>query len=126
MITASEIYWILKLDDIQNFFIFLTAFCGIFALITTILYLVNLLDSYFDKRVAYAVKPWWILCLLCLFMSVTALCLTPTTKQMAMIKVIPMIANSEAIETMSNDAKEIYTLGIKAIKEQLTGKEQGK
>lgn len=59
-------------------------------------------------------------------MSITARSLLPTTKQMAMIKVIPMIANSKAIETMSNDAKEIYTLGIKAIKEQLTGKEQNK
>ena len=64
--------------------------------------------------------------MVCLFMSITARSLLPTTKQMAMIKVIPMIANSKAIETMSNDAKEIYTLGIKAIKEQLTGKEQNK
>lgn len=36
-----------------------------------------------------------------------------------MIKVIPIIANSEVVGEMSADAKEIYKLGINAIKESL-------
>lgn len=51
--------------------------------------------------------------------------LIPSTKQMAMIKVVPMIANSEIVGEMSTDAKEIYKMGIDAIKKQIqiTGRE---
>ena len=37
-----------------------------------------------------------------------------------MIKIIPMIANSEIVGEMSTDCKELYRMGIKAMKEQLT------
>jgi hypothetical protein len=40
---------------------------------------------------------------------------------MAAIKVIPAIANSEIVGELSADAKELYRMGINAIKEQLTG-----
>jgi hypothetical protein len=43
----------------------------------------------------------------------------PNTKEMAMIKVIPAIANSEAVETLKGDAKDLYNLGMSAAKEQL-------
>lgn len=122
MITESSVYWILKLDDIQNIFIFLVCVSGAFSLITTLLYLVNALDSCFDKRVADAVKPWWILCMVCTIIFVITAYLLPTTKQMAMIKVIPAIANSEIVGEMSADAKELYRMGINAIKEQLSDK----
>jgi cytochrome bd-type quinol oxidase subunit 2 len=121
MITESSIYWILKLDDIQNIFIFLMVVFIMFSILTTSLYLINALDSSFDKRLADAVKPWWILCMVCTFISVITFCLIPSTKQMAMIKVIPTIANSEIVGEMSTDAKELYRMGINAIKEQLTG-----
>lgn len=126
MITESSVFWILKLDDIQNIFIFLWVVFGFFSIVTTILYMVNTFDSSFDKRLADAVKPWWIFCMVCTFISVTTVFLLPSTKQMAMIKVIPVIANSEIVGEMSADAKELYRMGIDAIKEQLSDKKGGK
>ena len=126
MITESSVYWILKLDDIQNIFIFLAIVFGFFSLLTTTLYLINAIDSSFDKRVADAVKPWWILCMVCTFIFVATVFLIPSTKQMAMIKVIPVIANSEIVGEMSADAKELYRMGINAIKEQLSDKKENK
>lgn len=38
---------------------------------------------------------------------------------MCMIKVIPMLTNSEMVQQLNKDGKEIYELGIKKIKEEL-------
>ena len=123
MITPSEIYWILKLDDIRvMFFVFIGCF-GIFAFISMVGW--NIYTEFHNDTADSCKKGFFCSACLALLLAIPATML-PSTKQMAMIKVIPMIANSEAVKTMSNDAKEIYTLGIKAIKEQLTGKEQSK
>ena len=123
MITASEIYWILKLDDIRvMLFVFIGCF-GIFAFISVAGWGIH--AEFHNDTADSCKKGFFYSACLALLLAIPATML-PSTKQMATIKVIPMIANSQAIQTMSNDAKEIYTLGIKAIKEQLTGKEQGK
>ena len=61
--------------------------------------------------------------LLYLLLAFFSLTFIPSTKQMAMIKVIPAIANSEIAGEMSKDAKELYKMGVDAIKEQLTSKD---
>jgi hypothetical protein len=51
--------------------------------------------------------------------------LLPTTKQMAMIKVIPAIVNSKEVEMVSKDAKELYKLGVEAIRTRLINECKG-
>ena len=125
MITASEIYWILKLSDLRIvFFAFSVFFMGI-ALMSAIGWNVNegICD---DAAVAVACRKRFFYSMCLAFLLTIPAVFLPSTKQMAMIKVIPMIANNEAVKTMSTDAKEVYTLGIKAIKEQLIGRGQGR
>ena len=129
MITASEIYWILKLDDIQCVLIFLTVVVGVYCLMMLIIYGLTRSIAYDDKKeektVKFCAKQFFIT--VPVFMVLLLIgTLIPTTKQMAAIKVIPAIANSEIVGEMSNDAKELYRMGVNAIKEQLTGKEQSK
>ena len=61
----------------------------------------------------------------CLIISVfmVGLVLTPTTKQAAMIYVIPKITNNEHIQ---NEASEIYTMAKDALKEYLPTEEESK
>lgn len=127
MITPSEIYWILKLDDIRDLSFFLGMSCIPPVIVFLVLFLASKIgkDCFCEDYIHVGKicgRLFALTAILTLFLHLSY-AFIPSTKQMAMIKVIPMIANSEAVKTMSNDAKEIYTLGIKAIKEQLTGKE---
>ena len=47
---------------------------------------------------------------------------TPSTKQIAVIKIVPIIAKGEITKEIKGDAKEIYKLGVQAIKESLVTK----
>ena len=130
MITESAIYWILKLDDIKNFFwlpIIICAILSVVFLFGSIFYYIESQPCPSDvekKYTMFAVK----LCLITvsIWISLSCIdCFIPSTKQMAMMKVIPAIANSEFAADMSKDAKELYKMGIEAIKEQLTNKNNG-
>lgn len=127
MITESAIYWILKLDDIHCLIVII----AVVALLTSIISGTGVAifwDAWCDED-----KKRLIICKKCFFVLIPVLCVSvltatfmPTTKQMAMIKIIPAIANSEIADDMPKDAKDIYKLGIEAIKEQLTNKKMEK
>ena len=131
MITESQIYWILKLDEIRGVFVIGLIAVGVFSCLSLIAWGFQSIDASFDQenieRSKAARKYFFRSAIIAALLSIPT-SLIPSTKQMAMIKVIPMIANSEIVGEMSADAKEIYKLGINAIKEQLTGhkKEHGK
>lgn len=110
MITASEVYWILKLDAIQGLFFTFSFFTGVFGVAMIILW--GIAGSMPCRKRFFITVPIFVL-------LVTVTALIPSTKQMAVIKVIPAIANSEIVGELSADAKEIYRMGINAIKEQL-------
>lgn len=121
MITESTIYWILKLDDIC---ILLSAICFVaaaFSFVTLIAWGINASED--NENCAETAKKLCGKSIVVALICATIFTFVPRTKQMAMIKVIPTIANSEIVGEMSADAKELYKMGIKAIKEQLTGKD---
>jgi hypothetical protein len=124
-ITESQIYWILKLDTIVMMFVFLFIVTAIASVIFCIAWVGGKSSiSYPDEddiaKVNFLKKCF--LVSICVFV-ISAICATfiPTTKQIAMIKVVPVIANSEIIGNMSKDGKEIYQLGVDAIKKKLSG-----
>lgn len=130
MITESEIYWILKLDDIKDFFLLPIIICVIFSVAFLFISIVSFFESQpcptdeEKKLTMSSVK----LCLITvsIWISLSTInCFIPSTKQFAMIKVIPAITNSEIAADMSKDAKELYKMGIEAIKAQLTNKNNG-
>jgi hypothetical protein len=120
MITESELYWILKLDDIR----LLLGLCTTpLAVASVVLIVMTIAQSetemYNDsdwRRGRFARLAVYITLIV---FSVT-LVLLPSTKQMAAIKGIPAIVNSEAAKNVSSDVKELYKLGIDTLKEKLT------
>ena len=119
MITESSIYWILKLSDIRTMLFIFMSFAGVFAAIMGIGW--SIYVDVYDETADACKKAFYRSVALAFLLAIPAT-LLPTTKQMAMIKVIPAIANSEIVGEMSADAKELYRMGINAIKEQLGDK----
>jgi hypothetical protein len=129
MITESYMYWILKLDDIRDF-AFVLGMVGTFpAVAFLIFFLASKIgkDDFCKDYVQVGRLCGWLgiattILTLLLHLSYALL---PTTKQMAMIKVIPAIANSDEVKVVSNDAKELYKLGVEAIRTRLINECKG-
>ena len=93
MITEAELYWMTRLDNIRTFFLICSCLGGIIFICSLPLYVVNLLDCYED--ICKTSRKLISTALAVLIILGIGLILTPTTKEMAAIKVIPMIVNSD-------------------------------
>jgi hypothetical protein len=118
MITESMIYWILKLDNIVDMFVILAIISILSSVITLGIWFVKRDDCYnnenLDKYVKISVISF---ALFIVFLMMSTF--IPSTKQMATIKIVPIIAKDEITKEIKGDAKEIYKLGVQAIKESL-------
>ena len=93
MITEAELYWMTRLDNIRTFFLIFSCLGGIIFICSLPVYVVNLLDDYED--ICKTSRKLISTALAVLIILGIGLILTPTTKEMAAIKVIPMIVNSD-------------------------------
>lgn len=118
MITEWEMYWILKLDGLHMTFVLFALVSAITLGIAGIVWMSCDTEDNDSDRFFRVIKCSLISCIVCLIPAV----FLPTTKEMAMIKVVPMITNSEIVREMPVDAKVLYRMGIEAIKEKLTEK----
>ena len=131
MITETSLYWVLKLDSIRNLFEGIACIFTIFSIIITIPLVVGAVTyqvssdfNYDDEKAVLRriLKAGGLVELVLVFIAISsAIChvLIPSTKEYAMIKVIPMVANSTEFKELKGDAKELYKLGIEATKSQL-------
>ena len=128
MITETSLYWVLKLDSIRHLFdniscafTVFSIICAIPLIIAAILYYVaDFVDD--DDNVRKSLLVGVLVELVIVLIAVSsAICYTliPSTKEYAMIKVIPMVANSTEFKELKGDAKELYKLGIEATKSKL-------
>ena len=117
MITGWEIYYILKLDSLVMFFLIFSLCSGIFALASACAWFGNI--NLEKCEIAKSCKKRFFQSTIATFVTLFIAFVIPDTKEMAMIKVIPAIANSEAVDTLKGDAKDLYNLGINAAKESL-------
>ena len=128
MITGWEIYWFTRLDPIRGLagmtavmgliifflmFLLYPAFCDIFAHD----------DGKRKKSLAWSARSQ-----IAVF-SATVLCafahaLTPTTREMAAIKVIPMIANSESMQKLGDVGDNMLDLANEWLRELRPKKEK--
>lgn len=130
MITETSLYWVLKLDSIRNLFENLTCIFTIFSIVLTIPLVIGAVvytvaDDDYDDGVRGILKAGCLMESVLVFIAISsAVCCTfiPSTKEYAMIKVIPMVANSKEFKEfkeLKGDAKELYKLGMEAAKSQL-------
>jgi len=107
--TEWQIYWWLKLDDIQGVLVVIgvLGFCG--CLFTWIGYFLN--DIQNIKALIIATIVISLICIVATFM--------PSSKQYALIRVLPAITNSEIAKEVPADLKELYDMAKKYLKEKL-------
>lgn len=124
MITESYVFWILKLDDIRELLFRTSVVVAMASAICLILFCYCRFSGELSKESADKYAPRWVAAAIIgavlWFMLITSHYLVPSTSQMAMVKVIPAVVNSDFANKAIDDTNEIYTLGVKAVKARLS------
>ena len=115
-ITPATMYWFTRLDGITTFFSVLTVLGGFAFVLLLIFFVASKVDDSCEEPVKRAISI--------LFKTVTPIWLfgligvlfTPTSKEMAMIYVVPQITESQVVK---QDIPELYDLGVNALKDWL-------
>lgn len=122
MITSWQLYWILMLDNIKTSFIPISIITLIATLIFWILGTVlysdpnnNPVDKKIGKILLILGVPSTFFLLICFLVDI----FLPTTKQMALIYVIPKIATEQNIDKVQEECGELYNITKQWMKEQL-------
>ena len=119
------IYLWTRLDGIWNMAIFGSVFLGIVSAILTVAYFVHAIDEEYNAKELKILRKLFPLVpmIWCVFLLVAIF--VPTSKEFAMIKVIPKLANSEISQQIQKDMPEIYTMAKDALKEMIAPKKTG-
>lgn len=120
-LSYSLMYWFTRLDGLNTLFAIITFFAGIALLFLTIFCIIASFDKddpdaptfhkMFKKFINILILPWII--------SLLGLLFVPSSKEMAMIYVVPNLAESQVVK---KDIPEIYDLGVEALKDWLKDK----
>lgn len=109
-------YWFTRLDGITNFFEIISILGSIGFLISLILFIISKVDDTCEEPVKKVmsilfktITPIWLI-------AIIGVLFTPTSKQMAMIYVVPQITESQVVK---QDIPELYDLGVNALKDWL-------
>lgn len=113
MLTETTIYFITRLDDVKAVFHGTAIVSGILVLVSSFGVLILLSDAETNPNVITdnwnKLMKWWksvrLTCFVLFIVFLVAYALTPTTKEMAAIKVIPAIVNSRDIQEIGQDFK---------------------
>jgi hypothetical protein len=114
-----HIYLWTRLDVIQTVFGVSVLVFGACLVVCTIVYVLSLMEDAEEatKLAKHGIK----LCTLWLFIFLVPFIFAPSSKDFAMMYVIPKIANSKVIQ---QDLPDIYEMAINGLKDRLTIKEK--
>lgn len=120
MITEEMLYWIFRLNVIHCFCVAVLLVGGLANVLITIHLIIDKdyidFSNYFYKRLLIFVKSMYIL----IGIAILTLIFLPSTKEMAAIKLIPVIYNSDFVQKdLSSEARDLYDLTKAAIKHAL-------
>ena len=127
-ITGSTIYWITRMDGIHDFLIGLCIITSILAVLSLIILFSTFMacegKEEFHTAIKFELRAFLIGIVLFVVFFLASVFI-PTTKEMALIKVLPAISNSRFVsEELPKEAGEIYMLAKEALKEKLVGEKK--
>ena len=115
-ITPTMMYWFTRLDGLHTFFCVGTFFTTIAFIFILGFFIASKFDDSCEEPIKKLmsslfkiITPVWLL-----FLS--GVLFVPTTKEMAMIYVVPQLTESQVVK---QDIPELYDLGVNALKEWL-------
>ena len=107
MITTSEMYWLTRLDGIQGFFIAMTILIAIYSTLAILIGGGEGIRKLFWSGIVCGV--------ISILFSVGAI-LTPTTKQMCAIKIIPLVLNDPNVQEIPEQLLNLKDAWIEELK----------
>lgn len=122
-ITSTSLYWITRLDSIQCFFIGLI----MITIVAITFFMISIITNSYDfddfqenrkKNQAY-LTPLFIL------LAISSICLVfiPSTKEMIIIKGLPVLVNSDLVQNkIPAEAEDLYKLSKDYLKSKLSDK----
>lgn len=116
-VTSMDIYWLTRCDNIISFFIALAAI----SFVVTILAFICHVEPYRESKVPLRVFVFS--ALICLVSTICGV-LTPSTKELAAIVVIPKIANSETVQGIGREVVYLARAWLNELKPE-SGKKEG-
>lgn len=123
-ITSWELYWILKLDDIRIAFFAISLISLILALFVGVAWFVVATGLFSNKEVVNTLRRAISVLTTSMIISAVVAIFIPTTAQMAAIKVVPMITNTEFVQKeLSAEAAELYGLLKQYLKANINNNE---
>ena len=118
-ITPATLYWITRLDSIGGLMCFVLFACAVGAGITALQWGTE--EPIGEEQEPY--KKWFKREAIAAVIVALVLTLVPSSKEMAMIYVVPSIAESQAVK---QDIPELYDLSVGALKDWLkSNKKEG-
>lgn len=113
MITHAQMYWLTVLNGIVGLWVAFAILAAIW-LVGTLVYITENDDCPRAKALMCAAFAWLVL-------SLTGAALTPTTRQMAAIVIIPKVVNSEKVQTAGNKLYELAVEWMEALRPKRPG-----
>ena len=118
MITETQMYWLVSLDNICGGAVAFAVLCGIASMISFFV-LIAARTGDADEDMCESAFKWMIRCLIGCCFFITTTIFTPDTKQMAAIIVVPKIVNNQKMQELPD---KLLGLGEKWL-DQLASKE---
>lgn len=117
-VSYSLMYWLTRLDGLNAFFAIAVFLLGFGLTILFIAHIISCCDKYDDDAptVAQITKKFIKILLFPWIIGLFGILFVPSSKEMAMIYVVPHISESQVIK---QDVPELYDLGITALKDWL-------
>ena len=113
-ITAEEIYWITRLDIIHTAMLLGIAV----AFVAMLAFIIHACEK---ESAGWAISGITLFVVTTIILGLVYI-FVPTTKEMAMIKIIPAMVNSDFMQNdLPEDMKQVYSLGKQAIVDYLKG-----
>lgn len=108
------IYFIFQADNFVSLFGVCAIVTGVVALIGSVIYIGADEDEIGKRAKRFAIIAWTLLLLFSIGIAVT-----PSTKTLAAMYVIPKLVNSDFCKQLSGDAQKLYKLGVMALDAQV-------
>lgn len=119
-ITASNIYWITRLDALEGLFILLSAVGTIVLGVSGFVAFMAFLDE--DERVLGNMKKIMKFSIPALAIGLLGCFLVPNTEEAAAMWVVPKVVNCESLPTVGTNVLHIIDTSIDRLKEKRSGK----
>ena len=118
-ITSWELYWIFQLDQIRDVFVVI---CFFSALLFAVLCVILLFTSDFntDNDMRRNLKKTFVCTSIVLTVSMLLVVFIPTTRQLMVIKVMPVLMNTESAQKeLTPESAELYGLVKQYLRETM-------